>query len=177
MAKREISKHSRAARRSQADAPEAKELSKLPRVSGKSDMVNYIVRTTNKNEDLLQSKIAKKRGKKNSKKLLGERGVSKGLGNNAKFIRAVAFSSKLSAKIERSINNGLKMQKRRSTWDQVNDDLKNINNSGLPTNCKKQEKDDDEMEFDDESDDDFFEEKKEKAKPINSFACLDEEDA
>lgn len=123
MAKK-ISKHSRAARREQAEEPETAELAKLPRIAEKKDIASYLVRTANKNEDLLKQKLEKKKLNARNK----DAKITKG--NKDKVNKGLLFGGRLSTKIQKSINRGLKVQQRRSTWDQVNSDLKNIDNNG-----------------------------------------------
>ncbi|GMM33744.1 Ecm1 protein [Saccharomycopsis crataegensis] len=172
MGKREISKHSRAARRAQVEDSEVAELSKLPRSSGKADIANFIVRTANKNEELLQKKLEKKEARKkdtSKTRKLGEGGIMKS--NNVKVKRAISFGGKLSAKIEKSINKGLNIQRRKMTWDQLDEEMRKESKPQKST--KTSSKPDQEIET--YSDIESDEETKPEKAPVNSFALLPEE--
>lgn len=189
MGKREISKHSRAARRAVADAPEVAELSKMPRVSNKPDIANYIVRTTNKNEELLEQKL-RRRQAKNAKREL--KGISKEFSAGARTRRGIDFGGKLSTKIQKSIQKGLHVLRRKMTWEQIDEEARKererLNSQRLaqddaePSKKKKKTDQLEEMEEDkEEEESDFFDEKedgddKKNVKSLaNAFALLEEE--
>lgn len=179
MARREISKHSRAARRAQADEPESKELSKLPRVSDKADMASYIVRTANRNEELLRKKLEKKKiaGKRDgpTHKILSTGGITK---SNSRVTRALAFDGKLSKKIERSKNRGRTIQNRRTTWEQVNAQLKNLDAVGKPIIAKPTGSDDKKMDIEEDDLEELEEDdQKTQQNSANRFSLLEEIEA
>ncbi|CDO95228.1 unnamed protein product [Kluyveromyces dobzhanskii CBS 2104] len=122
MAKKPISKHSRAARRSQASEPEGKALETLPRPE-KTDFAASLLRTANKNEQLLEAKIHK-RGPRNKKKGLGN--VAKKLLEDSsltssKVIRVLNVNNKLDGKRERAIHRAKYVQSaRKAGWESTN---------------------------------------------------------
>ncbi|KAG0679682.1 60S ribosomal protein subunit export [Kluyveromyces marxianus] len=126
MAKKPISKHSRAARRSEAAEPEAKALETLPRAE-KTDFAATLIRTANKNEALLEAKI-QKRGHKNKKKNAGR--VSKQLIDDSsltsrKAIRALNITSRLDGKREKAIHRAKYVQSaRKAGWDTTNQSIR-----------------------------------------------------
>ncbi|ODV79007.1 uncharacterized protein CANTADRAFT_26088 [Suhomyces tanzawaensis NRRL Y-17324] len=176
MAKK-ISKHSRAARRGEVDEG-IKELEKLPKAE--SDGVKKsIIRTTIKNENLLNAKMESSRVKKNKKKT-----------NSLKhrLERSDKLSGVLSTKIEQSIARAKYVQNaRKAGWDQINKNIKNelidekrreIELSGKAPLTEQEL----EQEAEDEYVKNFYQddEQEEEVKPqnpANKFALLEETEA
>lgn len=120
MAKK-ISKNSRAARQAEASGPEVKTLSDLPRPE-KTDLSNILIRTTAKNEALLEAKIKKPR-KKVDKKNSKERALENltHLDKN-RVEKALNFSSRLDGKIKKSTSRAKYVQNiRKAGWDTTNE--------------------------------------------------------
>lgn len=175
MAKK-ISKHSRAARRSEIETePEAASLKALPRAE-KTDLANILIRTAAKNEALLDAKIQKKQDRKkmfkqqNTKKALESR-LQNALNNTDKnrLEHALNITNRLDGKISKSIARAKYVQNsRKANWDQINDLLKPKSNNDAKST---KEKDDMEEDIEDDlySDD---EDSKKKQAPQNMFSLL-----
>lgn len=121
MAKK-VSRNSRAARQAVAFEPEAKALSELPR-SEKTDLSNILIRTTAKNEALLEAKINKKSKKRVDKKRSKEKAV-KDLTHldRSRVEKALNFSSRLDGKIAKSTSRAKYIQNiRKAGWDTTNE--------------------------------------------------------
>ncbi|CAG97808.1 Ecm1p [Kluyveromyces lactis] len=122
MAKKPISKHSRAARRSEAAEPEAKALETLPRTE-KTDFAASLIRTANKNEQLLEAKL-NKRGPRNKKKSLGRVGkqqLDDSSLTSSKVMRVLNVNNRLDGKRERAIHRAKYVQSaRKAGWDSTN---------------------------------------------------------
>ncbi|GAV52736.1 hypothetical protein ZYGR_0AI00180 [Zygosaccharomyces rouxii] len=121
MAKK-VSRNSRAARQAEAFEPEAKTLAELPRTE-KTDLSNILIRTTAKNEALLEAKINKKSRKKVDKKRAKEKAV-KDLTHldRSRMEKALNFSSRLDGKIAKSTSRAKYIQNiRKAGWDTTNE--------------------------------------------------------
>ncbi|GCF00017.1 60S ribosomal protein subunit export [Zygosaccharomyces mellis] len=121
MAKK-VSRNSRAARQAEAFEPEAKTLSELPRPE-KTDLSNILIRTTAKNEALLEAKINKKSKKKVDKKKSKEKAVKDltHLDRN-RMEKALNFGSRLDGKISKSTSRAKYIQNiRKAGWDTTNE--------------------------------------------------------
>ncbi|CAR26747.1 ZYRO0C00440p [Zygosaccharomyces rouxii] len=121
MAKK-ISRNSRAARQAEAFEPEAKTLAELPRPE-KTDLSNILIRTTAKNEALLEAKINKKSNKRVDKKRSKEKAL-KDLTHldRSRMEKALNFSSRLDGKIAKSTSRAKYVQHiRKAGWDTTNE--------------------------------------------------------
>lgn len=177
MAKK-ISKHSRAARRSEIELePEAKSLESLPRAE-KTDLSNILIRTAAKNEALLDAKIQKKQDRKkmfkqqNTKKALESR-LQNALNNSDKdrLEHALNITNRLDGKISKSIARAKYVQNsRKANWDQINDLLKTNHNNIKDAKSNKEKDDMDEDIEDDINSED--EDSKKTAAPQNMFSLL-----
>ncbi|KAK6459385.1 Alb1-domain-containing protein [Scheffersomyces xylosifermentans] len=184
MAKK-VSKRSRAARRGLIDDEgEARDLSNLPK-SESDDVKKSIIRTTIKNENLLQKKMENSKVKKTMNK-------KKTNSLKHKLERSDKLSGVLSTKIEQSIARAKYVQSsRKAGWDLINKTITIKNNmveenNSTPTTTEKTEE---EMEQDaeDEYVKNFFDGEKEESKdeedkPVrpnsaNAFALLEETEA
>ncbi|SCW01448.1 LAFE_0D12794g1_1 [Lachancea fermentati] len=152
MAKK-FSKHSRAARRLEVEEPEAKDLSKLPRVDN-ADVTNKLIRTASKNEQLLEARMRKK-SKQNNK--VGKKQSVKVRANNLdkeRLERALNFSNRLDGKVQRAESRAKYVQSaRKAGWDSTNESIKR--ELAALQNLEKEENKDlkkveDEMDADDE---------------------------
>lgn len=137
MAKK-ISRNSRAARNGEACEPEAKSLEQLPRAE-KTNLTNVLLRTTAKNEALLEAKLHKKSKNKISKKRSSTLSNSLDAG---KVERALNITSRLDGKIAKSINRAKYIQTaRKAGWDSTNDKIKKelatLHNEESNTETKK----------------------------------------
>lgn len=165
MAKREASKHSRAARRGEVESHEAKELAQLPKQE--TNLKKTIIRSTILSENLLAKKLENKRNK------------NKKQGKAIKTSRTTNLNGILSTKIEHSIAryNFIK-SKRNVGWDKINQDIKVSN----PVEQEEQQNQKDlEQQEEDEYVKQFFEQDEPKKAPssatFNKFALLDESEA
>ncbi|KAL6938227.1 hypothetical protein ACO0RG_004771 [Hanseniaspora osmophila] len=129
MAKK-ISKHSRAARKAEAEVHELKELADLPRAA-KTDITGSLIRTASKNEDLLNRKMERKQrgknrvGKNSSRNELGLKDRLKnadiGLLEQEKLQKSLNFTNVLDGKISKSISRAKYVQgARKAGWDATN---------------------------------------------------------
>lgn len=123
MAKK-VSKHSRAARRLEAEEPEAKSLADLPRAE-KTDLTSTMIRTASKNEALLNAKM-NKRSRKDNK--IGKKQIQKNpitTMDKERLERALNFTSRLDGKIEKAISKAKYVQNaRKAGWDSTNQSIK-----------------------------------------------------
>lgn len=116
MGKKAISKRSRAARRLEVEEPEAQSLANLPR-SDKTDFASSLIRTANKNEQLLEAKLNKR--KKYGK--VNKNPSSSLLGGKDKLQRALNITSRLDGKIQKSISRAKYVQSaRKAGWEATN---------------------------------------------------------
>lgn len=124
MAKK-ISKNSRAARQSAAYEMEAKVLADLPRPE-KTDLTNILIRTTAKNEALLEAKLQKKVKNKVGKKSIGKKSIlSINSLDKDRVERALNITSRLDGKIAKSVSRAKYVQSaRKAGWDTTNEFIK-----------------------------------------------------
>ncbi|EGV64285.1 60S ribosomal protein subunit export [Yamadazyma tenuis] len=171
MGKKSISKHSRAARRGEAESHEAKELQKVAKQE--SEVKKSIIRNSILSENLLAKKLESKRNKKNkvAKNVAGSRA------------RTSNMNGILSAKIQNSVAryNFIKTN-RKSGWDKINDDIRRSSNVTENTSTSKsvnQQEEEDEYvkQFFEGSGVNIADETKATPNPrSNMFALLEEND-
>lgn len=184
MAKK-ISKHSRAARRSEIEIGlEAKSLEQLPRAE-KTDLANILIRTAARNEALLDAKILKKQDRKKhfkrqtTKKALESRLLN--ANNNSdkdRLEHALNLTNRLDGKISKSIARAKYIQNsRKANWDQTNEIIKrnlNILPSSNESNTADKEEINDDIE--DEIEDEIYssdnKKTKDDRKSENMFSLL-----
>ncbi|QLG73128.1 hypothetical protein HG535_0E02120 [Zygotorulaspora mrakii] len=170
---RKISKNSRAARNGEVAEPEAKTLESLPRV-GKTDLTNILIRTTAKNEALLEAKLQRK-----TKKRVGKKSSVKSDSSVSaeKLERALNITGRLDGKIAKSIDRAKYIQNaRKAGWDNTNEKIKKelaiLHKKDLDQGKEKtKDLDEDHMKDSIESDDQD-EEKPGKVKTENLFSIL-----
>lgn len=120
-----VSKNTRAARRAIDELPQSKELENVPRAQ-KTDLVNILLRTANKNETLLQNKMKRKRDKKmnsksNRKSLESRLTQTASQIEKEKLERALQISNRLDGKRTKSLMRAKFVQtSRKSGWDEIN---------------------------------------------------------
>ncbi|SCV02526.1 LAMI_0H00188g1_1 [Lachancea mirantina] len=121
---RKVSKHSRAARRLEAEEPEAQTLAQLPRAEN-ADLANKIIRTASKNEKLLEDKLRKK--ERTQKKV----GKAQKLGSSVRHIdkerleKALKFTNRLDGKVHKAETRAKYVQRaRKAGWDKTNEEIK-----------------------------------------------------
>ncbi|CUM53979.1 unnamed protein product [Debaryomyces tyrocola] len=183
MAKK-ISKHSRAARRGLVeDLGEAKDLASLPKPES-DDVRKSIIRTTIKNEDLLNKKMENQRIKKMNRKKTNSL--------KHRLERSNKVDGVLSTKIEQSIARAKYVQNsRKAAWDQINKGISTTNE--LVDNDESSEKSEEQAEREEEDAyvQQFFEDDSGKQKDdtsdntssnsnnknMNRFALLEESEA
>ncbi|ODV65116.1 hypothetical protein HYPBUDRAFT_153996 [Hyphopichia burtonii NRRL Y-1933] len=181
MAKK-VSKHSRAARRGLEDdvSHEAKELSSIPKEEN-SDVKKSIIRTTIKNENLLNKKIENKRIKKLNRKSTSSL--------KHKTERSSKIEGILNHKIQQSMERAKYVQNaRKSGWERINKDIqiKNDVHDELNEQPKITQEQEDQME-EDAYVEDFYKdgcedhkdgsEDHELPSSANKFALLEETEA
>ncbi|CAB4257036.1 similar to Saccharomyces cerevisiae YAL059W ECM1 Pre-ribosomal factor involved in 60S ribosomal protein subunit export [Maudiozyma barnettii] len=180
MAKK-ISKHSRAARRSELEIDtEVKSLENLPRAE-KTDLSNILIRTAAKNEALLDAKIQKKQDRK---KFFKEKYTKKALENKLlaalnnedkdRLEHALNITNRLDGKVSKSIARAKYVQNsRKANWDQTNKVIKRKLKGDSILDKTEMKKNDDDEELDDEPfDDDEEENRNKKTIPQNMFGLL-----
>ncbi|SMN18755.1 similar to Saccharomyces cerevisiae YAL059W ECM1 Pre-ribosomal factor involved in 60S ribosomal protein subunit export [Maudiozyma saulgeensis] len=180
MAKK-ISKHSRAARRSEFEIDSGvKDLESLPRAE-KTDLSNILIRTAAKNEALLDAKIQKKQDRKKffrekyTKKTL-EKKLQEALNNDDKerLEHALNITNRLDGKVSRSIARAKYVQSsRKANWDQTNEIIKRkLNNASILDKAQTKKNNNEDEELDDEPFDEEDEKKIQKNTPQNMFGLL-----
>lgn len=122
---RKISKNSRAARQSDAYEMEAKVLADLPRPE-KTDLTSILIRTTAKNEALLEAKLHKKDKNKVGKKSVAKKSaLSITSLDRDRVERALNVTSRLDGKIAKSVSRAKYVQSaRKAGWDSTNEFIK-----------------------------------------------------
>lgn len=171
-----VSKRSRAARRGliEEGITEAKALESVPKAS--DDVKASIIRTTIKNENLLNQKIERKHQSKVNKK--------QNSALKSKLERSNKVAGILGEKIEQSITRARYIQSsRKAGWDQINRTLKESKDNAIKRAATSTDKDDDQIEEDEYVEDFFKGDDKAKALEMknerekNAFALLDEAEA
>ncbi|KAH3899513.1 related to Shuttling pre-60S factor ECM1 [Saccharomycodes ludwigii] len=187
MAKK-VSKHSRAARRLEVDEPEAKELSQLPRPEN-TDLTNKLIRTANKNEELLNRKLEKKKKHKIGKNVQNNSNrLDKALSaiernlEKERLERGLNFGNRLDGKIAKSISRAKYVQtSRKAGWDVTNlrikEELSQLQHQTSDQVGKNplNQKEEDSTEFDEdfETFGDAEKKKKMEKQQKNSFVSLE----
>lgn len=122
---RKISKNSRAARQSDAYEMEAKVLADLPRPE-KTDLTSILIRTTAKNEALLEAKLHKKDKNKIGKKSVGKKSAFSITSlDRDRVERALNVTNRLDGKIAKSVSRAKYVQSaRKAGWDSTNELIK-----------------------------------------------------
>ncbi|KAL6939972.1 hypothetical protein ACO0QE_003850 [Hanseniaspora vineae] len=192
MAKK-ISKHSRAARKAEAEVHEIKELADLPRAE-KTDIAGSLIRTASKNEDLLNRKMERKQrgknriGKNSGKNELGLKdklkNVDLGFLEKEKLQKSLNFTNVLDGKISKSISRAKYVQgARKAGWDATNSriraELQLAQGSVNPASATTADKEPTE-EMDQDTEDvvtfgDLEEQEKQKKLQTNLFGSLEDD--
>lgn len=165
MAKKGISKHSRAARRGEVESGEAKDLDQVPKLE--SETKKSIIRSSILSENLLAKKLENKRNKnKRVSKNINSRNRVQNLGGilNTKIANSKARYNFVNTS-------------RKSGWDKINEAIKNENvTPSEPEKDKEQQEEDEYVKQ-------FFEQDTESAESngsnqnFNKFALLEESEA
>lgn len=159
MAKKEISKNSRAARRGQVnpfESSETKELASIPRLQ-KTDTVTPLIRTSvSKNQQLLNNKMNKS-ARSDAKLKPGDHFITNHINKKKQHMVSKTVRSKqhrfqnIDGRLGTKIENALRRKKmvsnlRKTGWDKINEIAKGSLDNDLLTSAESEKKNNEDVE-------------------------------